>query len=49
MYPMASRSTDAVSVCHRKREGEVSPGQDLVFLFFFSVKMGLLLQHDTVS
>jgi len=47
MYPMASRSTDAVSVCHRKREGEVSPCQDLVFVFF-SVKMDLLL-HDTGS
>jgi hypothetical protein len=31
MYPMASRSTDAVSVCHKR---EVSPCQDLFFVFF---------------
>jgi hypothetical protein len=33
MYPMASRSTDAVSVC-QKKEREASLCQDLYFVFF---------------
>ena len=43
---MASRSTDAVSVCQKKEREVISPCQDIFFVFF-SVEMDLLFYvHD---